>query len=129
MQGEEAVLVRDIPYTVDDREIYRLLGYRKGKEADRDEVRWAVLEMKEISREIIKPRGAYLILSPADITKRGPFRQAEKVGLGLCTIGNDLEKNVRELFKRGKYLEGLVIDTIGSVAVDSVADSLNFLDL
>ncbi len=126
MKEGEVVLVSDARYEIEDRELYRLLGYRKGKELSSEEVRGVVDELKVSSADLIEPRGAFVIKSRDEIEERGPFTKAEKVGLGLCTVGAALEDRVRELFDTGHFLEGLVLDTIGSVAVDSVADSINY---
>jgi cobalamin-dependent methionine synthase I len=126
MKEGEPILLHDVQYALRDEEIYRLLGYRKGKAASKEEVQNVVDNMKQVSEELILPQGAYLLLNPDQVKGRGPFQAAEKVGLGLCTIGLVLENRVRELFEAGNYLEGLVLDTIGSVAVDSAADHMNF---
>ncbi|MFQ6103675.1 MAG: hypothetical protein ACE5OP_05200 [Candidatus Glassbacteria bacterium] len=126
MKEKTAILLNELRYFLEDGEIYRLLGYRRGRVTSREEVKSAVKSMKEVSEGLIRARGAYIILSPEGIKERGPFRLAEKVGLGLCTIGSTLEERVRALFNEGRYLEGLALDTIGSVAVESAADQLNF---
>jgi len=126
MKNGEAVIVRDIKCEIDDSELYRLLGYRKGKELSSEEVRIIVEKMKAASMDLLEPRGAFVIKTRGEIEGRGPFRKAEKIGLGLCTVGGVLEDSVRGFFDSGHFLEGLVLDTIGSVAVDSVADSINY---
>ena len=125
MSEGEVTLLRDVEYQLDEKEIYRLLGYRKGKELSSGEVRNVVDIMKAGSDEFIVPRGAYILKEPGAIAGSGPFEKAELVALGLCTIGSLLEEKVRELFGSGEYLQGLVLDTIGSVAADSVADRIN----
>ena len=42
------------------------------------------------------------------------------VVLAVCTIGNDLEKRASEFFSAQKPLKGLLLDSIGSAAVDEV---------
>lgn len=121
---ESAVVLRDLPFELDENEIHRLLGYRGGGPS-RDEVRRSIESMREMSRELLAPVCAYDIFPAEDIIERGPFTNAEKVGLGLSTIGASLEEEVRTLFDAGDYLNGLVLDTIGSVAVESVVDEVN----
>lgn len=123
---KRAVLLPDLAYAIEESEIYRLLGYGRRGESSRAEVRSVVSEMKRRAAPLIEPKGAYSIFDLKEVQGRGPFERAEKVALGLCTIGRALEERVRELFASRHYLEGLVLDTIGSVVVESVADSLNY---
>jgi hypothetical protein len=123
---EGAVLLHDLGYAIEEREIYRLLGYGRQGGTSREDVRSVVLEMTQAAGALIEPKGACIILDREEVEARGPFEGAHKVGFGICTIGGVLEERVRELFASGDYLEGLVLDTIGSVAVESVADSLNY---
>jgi hypothetical protein len=124
---ERAVLLHDLAYALEEREIYRLLGYGKRGESSREDVRAVVADMKNAAGSLIEPRGAFAIHPREEVEVKGPFEGARQVGFGLCTIGGVLEARVRELFASGEYLEGLILDTIGSVAVESVADGLNFL--
>ena len=47
------------------------------------------------------------------------------VAIFAVTIGKSLEDNVASLVKSGRYTEGVILDAVGSVLVDSVADSIN----
>ncbi len=119
------IVLRDLPFEIDDSELHRLLGYRSGGGPSREEVERSIRDMKELSWGLIAPAGAYAVFPAGDVAGRGPFENAERVGLGLSTIGGALEKKVRELFSANDFLNGLVLDTIGSVAVESVVDRLN----
>jgi cobalamin-dependent methionine synthase I len=53
------------------------------------------------------------------------FRDADKVALGLCTIGDELENNASELSQKGDLARAVILDAIGSVAAESAADFIN----
>lgn len=55
---------------------------------------------------------------------RVQIRGAEAVAVFVVTIGSRLETQARSLMARGESLEGYVLDTVGSVAVEALADVL-----
>jgi hypothetical protein len=46
------------------------------------------------------------------------FSKADELGIAVCTIGSGLEEKSANYFKQGKELHGLLLDGIGSAAVD-----------
>ena len=50
------------------------------------------------------------------------MEQCEKVAVFLVTIGNHLEETVRQMAEDGLILQATVLDAIGSVAAETVAD-------
>lgn len=46
------------------------------------------------------------------------FSKADELGIAVCTIGSGLEDKSANYFKQGKELHGLLLDGIGSAAVD-----------
>ena len=46
---------------------------------------------------------------------------AKELAAVVCTIGPKLEKRATDYFSRGKPLRGMLLDGIGSAAVDSLA--------
>jgi hypothetical protein len=49
---------------------------------------------------------------------------AEDLYVALCTLGGALDERIREHHERGRYLEMLLLDELGSWAVDSVRQQL-----
>ncbi len=45
--------------------------------------------------------------------------------LAICTIGKQLEERVQELIAQGDSARGMILDAIGSAAVEEVANRLN----
>ena len=48
------------------------------------------------------------------------FSKADELGIAVCTIGPGLEVKSTNYFKQGKELHGLLLDGIGSAAVDAL---------
>lgn len=46
---------------------------------------------------------------------------ANEIAISVCTVGDELEKMVSYHFSNGKALRGLLLDGIGSAAVDSIS--------
>jgi hypothetical protein len=53
------------------------------------------------------------------------LQKAEKLALLLCTAGPGLEKRSHQLMREGHYPEGFIMDTIGSVAVETAMDIIH----
>lgn len=107
---------------VDPGEVLRYLAYEKrGKEAPLD-VRELVDREISLSVPLMEPWGIY---SVSDNNKWLPdhplFKDAEKAIFGICTIGPGIEKTAEERFRKGEYLEWLVLDAIGTAAVGNLA--------
>lgn len=54
------------------------------------------------------------------------WQGATLLGIGLCTIGPLLESRVSHLYAEGNILAATLLDRAGSLAIESVANSLNF---
>lgn len=48
------------------------------------------------------------------------FAQARELAVLVCTIGSNLENKVTEYFAQGQPLQGLLLDSIGNAAVESL---------
>jgi len=121
----EPRFIRYFPIQVSRGEILRLLGAGEQKTQLRKDTERIIREAERLSRELIKPRGVYRILESADLEKLGPLQGKELAGLGLCTIGAELEARVKELMASGHEPEGYVLDAVGSVAAEATADAIN----
>lgn len=52
------------------------------------------------------------------------LREAEEVAVAVCTVGPRLERKVTDYFNGGESLRGLLLDGIGSAAVDTLSFEL-----
>ncbi|MHA2031454.1 MAG: vitamin B12 dependent-methionine synthase activation domain-containing protein, partial [Candidatus Kariarchaeaceae archaeon] len=77
------------------------------------------------ARDLFDPKVVYDIFEKTDLPPLPYFKEAEQVALSVCTIGEQLPNKVVSLFKDGKLVEGTILDAIGSIAADALADKIN----
>ena len=136
------MILRDMKINLSEKEVLRLQGYKPKSEV-RDEVKDILVQQIQNGYSLIEPKAVYtiamvlgmgentiklegdLILSWKYATK--VWKDSEYLGIAICTIGSALENRVSELFKEGEYIQALILDSIGSVAVEAVADYVNHL--
>ncbi|HVP37435.1 MAG TPA: vitamin B12 dependent-methionine synthase activation domain-containing protein [Terriglobales bacterium] len=117
--------VRNFKITFDQKEILRLLGHTSKNKGLKDGTRKLVSEMIELSSALVKPSGVYAIKEAKELPAECLFESAEKAAFCICTIGNSLEKEVGALSRKGELTKAFILDAIGSVAAESVAEYLN----
>ncbi|MCD6420105.1 MAG: hypothetical protein J7L41_05275 [Synergistetes bacterium] len=142
MQVDRVVRFPVLTYEVKEKEVLVTLNYsfRKGKlPQDWNSIYPTLLDEAKVLAE---PRGSYIIRKIAFRDASGihlkntsfvlPGSDMKKllinssmVAIFAVTIGKSLEDNVASLVKSGRYTEGVILDAVGSVLVDSVADSIN----
>lgn len=121
----EPTFVRDVRIQIARDEVLRLLGAGGKEDRLRDRTLRMVQEAETLGRELIKPQGVYRILERPQADRLSPLRDHDRAGLGICTIGPELEEKVRALMSSGHEPEGYVLDAVGSVAAEAVADVVN----
>lgn len=129
-------VVRDIEIEVDKSEICQRLDYEKGQ-SPRPRTSSLIDSQLEESNVLIEPQVCYTIKTIKDVngstlsvgdqvfTSRriSPmFSGCTQAAIFVATVGKRLEKKVARLMKTGLTLEALVVDSLGSVAVEKVAD-------
>jgi hypothetical protein len=126
--GESPVEVLErVPFTLERREVVRLLGYVPGRRVPAPPVAVRIEEMVAESRALVEPRGCYAIKTLSEPPSSGPFRGASKIAFSVTTIGRGIEDRVAELSGRGETLRALILDAIGSASVEAVTDVVNAL--
>ncbi len=117
-------VVLDLEVDVAQDEVYRYLGYRRGRRRSaRSQERLA--EVWPNAMGLLHPRGAHRVVERSRATAAGMPEAATRVGVAVCTIGSDLEDASAACAARGKLLDALLLDAIGSAAAEAAADSLN----
>jgi len=129
-------VVRDIEIEVDKSEICQRLDYEKGQ-SPRPRTSSLIDSQLEESNVLVEPQVCYTIKTIKDVngstlsvgdlvfTSRriSPmFSGCTQAAIFVATVGKRLEKKVARLMKTGLTLEALVVDSLGSVAVEKVAD-------
>lgn len=118
------VILDPLRFTIDRGEVVRLLGYGRRGDSPARRVVEAIDACLREAEELFEAMGCHTS-RPLDIApRRGPFRGAERIAYGVCTIGPRLPERVTELARRGEPLRALVLDAVGSAAVEAATDVL-----
>ena len=130
-------VIRNIPLSLKTKEVLRRQGLERGAKV-RPEIKDLILELLVSIRKtlLLEPAVAYeyyavnsmdgnQISLEGDKAINGPllpaiFPEAEELAVLLCTIGPRLEKQVTDYTSQGEPLRGVLLDGIGSAAVDKL---------
>lgn len=134
-------VIRDLPLSLTADEVLRRQGL--GREAKlRPEIELSIRELLASLKKshLLQPATAYehyavkgmdrgQISLDGDGAICGPllpavFSEAKELVVIVCTIGSRLEKQVTEYSKSGEALRGLILDGIGSAAVDKLVSEV-----
>jgi len=131
-------VIRDIPLSLKTREVLRRQGLGGGAKV-RPEIKILIRELLASLKKarLLEPAAAYeyytvssmndsQISLEGDKAIHGPlipaiFPEAKELAVLLCTIGPRLEKQVTDYSKNSAALQGMILDGIGSTAVDMMA--------
>jgi hypothetical protein len=129
----------DIPLAVDPDEVLRFQGYKAGVDVPTADVMALFDEALALGRELMRPRAVVRTvavrpngdcLTAGDVTLTIP-RVAERWGAvetitaGVCTIGDALEQRASELWEARELPLAMMLDSVGSGAVESLAEYVN----
>ena len=139
-------VVRDIPLSLKTAEVLRRQGLRKGAKV-RPEIGDLIRELLSSLKKsrLLEPTAAYEYyavrsMSGSQISMEGDraihgqllpaiFPEAKELAPVVITIGPELEKQVTDYSRSGETLRGMILDGIGSAAVDSlVLEVLRLID-
>ena len=131
-------VIRDIPLGLKIGEVLRRQGFR-GHSKIRPEIKSLILELLATveSAHLLEPAAVYEYykvtwMSPNQVSLEDDkaiqgslihtiFPEAKELAIVVCTIGPKLEKQVTHYSKSGEALRGMILDGIGSAAVDMLA--------
>jgi hypothetical protein len=119
-------LINDIPIEIRDNDVFKLLGFVKERDRELND-RFLTLfrDEKCRARGLIRPRAMFVVKDINSVPEREIFSGAKKVVFSLVTIGLKLEEKVSKLSASSKLERSVVLDAIGSAAVESVAAFVN----
>lgn len=128
-----------IKVRIREKEVLRLQGYKE--EGPRGAVAEILGREIEEGYRLIRPKAIFTWLRIRELGGKSltldngltlnaghglkEWKGSEYLGVALCTIDSALEDRVSELFLEGEYPAALMLDSVGSAAVDSVADYVN----
>lgn len=138
----EPVVLEGLPLSIDPGEVLRFQGYRKGLDLPTTEVLTIFEDALALGERLMSPRFVY---RAAAVTARAPdlieadreflhipqigrlWGPVEAVGAGICTVGDAIETRVRDLFEAREFPLAVMLDSVGSAAVESLAEYANDL--
>ncbi len=115
--------VVDLAVAVTHEEVLRGLGYRHRGPSRRVRERLDGIWLEGLA--LLRPRGAFSLVGEATAAALAVPEPGVLVGLGACTIGEELETEVARRTDAGRPLDALLLDALGSVAAEASADALN----
>jgi hypothetical protein len=122
MQYLKSYAEREI--TIRVAEILRYLAYNKEKREPSPAFQKIIDRQVALAYSLIKPLAIYSLVDNSSLQDHHILKDAEKIVFGVCTIGSALEEQVDKYFKERNYLEGVVLDAIGTVAVENLVESV-----
>ncbi len=136
------VVLEGLPLSIDRDEVLRFQGYRKDVDVPTAEVLAIFAEALALGERLMAPRLVYRAAAvtdrAADLLEAGGERlhipqigrlwgAIEAVGAGICTVGEAIEARVRTLFDAREFPLAVMLDSVGSAAVESLAEYANDL--
>ena len=136
-------LVTEISFDIDKNEIYRLSGVKGENKKMSPKLEQIIDEKINQAQNLIVPKALYVIKDVAEVDDEKVFfkdeshirvksfrkfiSSIEKMAIALCTLGKLIDEEISDLNHKGSYTEALILDIIGSVAVEDIANKINFL--
>lgn len=111
--------------SIDKSEVLRYLGYNPGKQKVSGKIMRLLNEEIKRARTLINPHGLYRIVNAEPFTAHKLFSDAEKVAFGVCTIGDELEQEIKQMFKAGEGTRAVLLDAVGSVCAEAITNWVN----
>jgi len=127
---------------VDRDEVLRFQGYKKGIDVPDAAVLSLFAAALALGESLMEPRVVY---RAAPVTGQGPdlidaggerltipaigrlWGSLKAVGAGICTVGTAIEDRVRDLWDSRELPLAVMLDSVGSAAVESLAEYANDL--
>lgn len=136
------VVLQDLPVRIDRDEVLRYQGYKTGADVPAREVLAVFDEAVVVGERLMAPRFVYRSVpvdaQSADLIEVGGERlripeiqrlwgRLAAVAAGICTVGDAIERRVGLLFEAREFPLALMLDSVGSAAVESLAEYVNDL--
>jgi hypothetical protein len=131
----------DVPLAIDPDEVLRFQGYKAGVDVPPADVVALFDDALALGRTLMRPRA---VLRTLPVVRDGDQLTADGVTLtipriaerwgaideitaGVCTIGDALERRASELWDARELPLAMMLDSVGSGAVESLAEYVNDL--
>jgi hypothetical protein len=137
--GDAPRVLDDIPLAIDPDEVLRFQGYKPGIDVPSADVQALFDEALALGRALMRPRAVLRSfpvargddrLTAAGVTLTipriaGRWGAVEEIVAGVCTIGDALERRAGELWEARELPLAMMLDSVGSGAVESLAEHVN----
>jgi len=110
--------------SISEAETLRLLGLAGKKRMPRESLMRELEEELVVVRDLLEPRAVW-VTKEEGLTGSARFSAGSPLALAVCTIGDALERRVDDLAQSGRIARAMILDAIGSAAVEGVADLSN----
>jgi len=132
----------DLQVDIREKEVLRLLGYKRKGAEPMGQVKEILKDAVKEGHKLVQPKAVYTWVKVEEVNGASllegglrlgigsgirSWKGAEYLAIALCTIGSELENKVSGLFAQKDFALALMLDSIGSVASESVADHVNYL--
>ncbi|MFN0207722.1 MAG: vitamin B12 dependent-methionine synthase activation domain-containing protein [Planctomycetota bacterium] len=103
-----------------ETEVLRLLGFREGQTQIAPPMAKLIKSASATGFKLLNPRAAYCeVETPAEFGAGGVFQKAEKLMIGVITIGSALEDAVDQYINERDLSAAMVLDAYGSAAAEA----------
>ena len=131
-----------LPLAIDPAEVLRFQGYKKSVDTPDPEVRALFAQALALGRSLMDPRAVVRWLpverQSADAIEAGDATLAipdvgrlwgpvEWIAAAVCTIGDEFERRAAQLWEARELPLAAMLDSVGSGAVESLAEYVNDL--
>lgn len=113
--------IKSFKIEVEEKRILRLIGYKSLSKEIKEPIKRLIEEEKKKLDYLLHPVAIYTIIDYGETNKHPIFMDAEKVALCVCTIGPELEEEIKELMKKNEMTRALILDGLGSESAEQVA--------
>jgi hypothetical protein len=135
-------VLTDLPLAIDPDEVLRFQGYKRGIDTPPADVRALFDEALAEGTRLMAPRA---VIRWHPVTRSGPHRleaagvaltipaiaerwgEVEHLAAAVCTVGEALEERVAQLWDARELPLASMLDSVGSGAVESLAEYVNDL--
>jgi len=135
-------LLKDIPIELNREEVLRYLGYKRNKMVINNSLAQIIEEMVENSSTFLNPRGIFdtLVVEHFDrerivfkdtrfclegIQISRYFSKCSRVTFIAATVGEEIDSEIEKLFEAGDSTRAVILDAIGSDAVEQAVNWIN----
>jgi hypothetical protein len=135
-------ILTDVPLAIDPAEVLRFQGYKRGIDVPGPDVLALFDTALALAEKLMRPRAVVRWMPVTRIGDDGlevggqtlaipgiaeRWGRVEHAAAGICTIGEMLEERVRALWEAREFPLAVMLDSVASAAVESLAEYVNDL--